>query len=319
MKLKTFAATAAAVVLALGLTACGGPTLIGVALPETATAAPGEALSLELLYLPDGDADADALQKAADKLGPVRWESSDDAVVTLTEDGRLLAAAPGEAEVTATAGDFSAVCKVTVETPLTDLVAPETLELHVSDTATLEVTLLPETADAVPTFASSDEAVATVDAAGKVTAVGAGECILTTRADELTRETKVLVAAAQPDPTPTPAPSKKPAAKPTAKPAAKPAPAPEAKPEPPAPAPEVTPAPPAPETPAEPAPAPAATPAPPQPTAAPPAQRPALTPDENGVVHGNDGSVGHIELENGHWGTDTDGGNAVPDDNILDW
>ena len=44
----------------------------------------------------------------------VTWSSSDPAVITVDEEGRFDAVAPGVAEITAAAGDCSAVCTVTV-------------------------------------------------------------------------------------------------------------------------------------------------------------------------------------------------------------
>ena len=54
-------------------------------------------------------------ENATDKT--VTWESSDDAVVTVDENGLVTAVAAGEATVTATAGGMFAVCDVTVVAP----------------------------------------------------------------------------------------------------------------------------------------------------------------------------------------------------------
>lgn len=48
-------------------------------------------------------------------LPALTWKSSNNAVVTVNENGRITAASPGTADITATGGGFSATCSVTVE------------------------------------------------------------------------------------------------------------------------------------------------------------------------------------------------------------
>ena len=332
-KLNKVVAAVATLSMALALTACGGAKIESIELPTEMTVEKGSDVVLELKYAA-GDAEAEAIEKAAAKLGEVQWATSDESVVAIDEDGNVVAVETGEADVTATVGEFSATCKVTVVVAPTEINVPENLELTIGDEGkALNAKVLPEDATEVEmTYTSSDEKVATVDENGTVTAVGAGECVITTKAADVEAETKVVVAekktetsssnkeAANSDKENKPASSNKtdktsadkgsnkPAAdkpsgnkgsssankndKPANKPAenkpeqpAAPAPAPEQPAEKPAPAPE---------KPAEkPAPAPAVKPDPPK-------------PDENGVISGTDGNnVGHIDLEDGHWSTDT--------------
>lgn len=182
MKLKKFAASVVAAAMAVSLTACG-VNVTGVDLPENIELAVGETAKLDVSFLGDEGAAQDKLDEAGGKLELV-WTSSDEEVVTVT-DGELKAVAAGEAEVTVSANDGSLtdVCKVVVTIPVEGIEVPETLELVLGekDSAEIGAKLLPEGATgATLTYVSSDEKIATVDENGKVTAVGVGECVITT-------------------------------------------------------------------------------------------------------------------------------------------
>ena len=81
---------------------------------------------------------------------------------------------------------ISALDPIPVETVTIDVAAikldPETLTLHTDDTAVLTASVLPADAtDARVCFTSADSGVVTVDADGKVTAVGEGTSVITVR------------------------------------------------------------------------------------------------------------------------------------------
>ena len=115
----------------------------------------------------------------------VTWTSSNDAVATVDEYGVITANALGEAIITATTIDgsnLSATCKVTVMPTLAESITLDQTEisLEATETATLVATILPElTTDKSVIWKSSNEAVATVDEYGVVTAIALGEAIIT--------------------------------------------------------------------------------------------------------------------------------------------
>ena len=131
----------------------------------------GEMLQLIATVLPD-----DATNKA------VTWDSSDEAVATVDQNGLVTAVGAGIATITATTVDGSelrASCTVTV---VPNFVLATSITLNQTsahmiegETVQLTATVLPEDAtDKSVTWTSSDVAVATVDQNGLVTAVGAG-------------------------------------------------------------------------------------------------------------------------------------------------
>ena len=169
--------------MALCLTACG-VQITTLSLPESVELQKGESQTLAVEYGAEKEASADALTKAAEKLGLV-WASGDESVATVDEAGTVTAVAPGDAEITVSTGDgkLQASCTVTVTVALTGVDAPESLELDGEETKELGVSILPADATGVTlSYESSDEAVATVDADGLVTAVAPGECVIKIKA-----------------------------------------------------------------------------------------------------------------------------------------
>lgn len=154
-----------------------------------------------------GDADDDT----------VVWSSSNESIATVNNNGKVTAVAEGTAtiKVTATNGtddtddDFTDECVVTVTDAAVVVEAVElnrhelTLETGVSKTLTATIT--PAGACEDLEWSSSDEAVATVDADGKVTGVAEGTAVITVKSTEDgtksdTCEVTVVTEGEDPDP-----------------------------------------------------------------------------------------------------------------------
>lgn len=173
--------TAAA--MALGLTACG-VDIESIGLPPNLVMEKGTSQQLEIQYNGGDEVSTAEIAEAASKL-TLEWVSSDENVVTVDETGMATAVGAGEADVTVTAKevDVSSTTHIKVVILPTGVEAPETMTLDLNGEATkaLGAKMTPEDAtDVKLAYASSDESVATVDESGNVTAVGVGECTITT-------------------------------------------------------------------------------------------------------------------------------------------
>lgn len=174
--------TAMSLTAALLLTGCGTSiTGITLGVPQTMERGSTGVATPEYVYSGATPEQARA-EELADKLG-LTWSSSDPAVVMVDADGNLAAVGTGTAEVALSSEDgklsASGVIKVVVSP--TGLTLPETLTLtEGGDGQSLAATVEPADAtDYTITYASSDESVAAVDAAGNVTTVAAGEADVT--------------------------------------------------------------------------------------------------------------------------------------------
>ena len=208
MKRKTIIlAVVAAAAMALSLVGCG-VKITNIAVPDAVTVEKGEAVVLPVAFGTD-DAPAvtpetaatgesaetdEKLAKAASKL-TVEWTSSDESVATVDATGMVVAVSAGEADITASVTDseMSAVCKVTVKVAAKDITVPDNLDVKLNDgnETTVEATVSPADAtDVKVSYASTDEAVATVDKDGRVQVLQPGECDIATT---LTQEGKKVV------------------------------------------------------------------------------------------------------------------------------
>ncbi len=125
----------------------------------------GETAALTATVAPDN---------ATDKT--VTWTSDNEEVATVDAEGIVTAIAAGEAVITATCGEVSAECKVTVTPVVIDATGvtidtPAKTQLMDGETVTLTATVTPDdAADLTVTWSSSDETIATVSEDGVVTA-----------------------------------------------------------------------------------------------------------------------------------------------------
>ena len=208
MKRKTIIlAVVAAAAMAITLVGCG-VKITNIAVPDAVTVEKGEAVVLPVAFGTDDtpavtpetaatgeSAETDEkLAKAASKL-TVGWTSSDESVATVDATGMVVAVSAGEADITASVTDseMSAVCKVTVKVAAKDITVPDNLDVKLNDgnETTVEATVSPADAtDVKVSYASTDEAVATVDKDGKVQILQPGECDIVTT---LTQEGKKVV------------------------------------------------------------------------------------------------------------------------------
>ena len=185
-------------------TADGGFTAdCEVNVTEETIALTGIRIDREELTLTEGDTAALIVSMVPENATEQKtvFGSSDENVVTVDPNGKITAIGAGTATVTASTEDgaFTAACQVTVEAkPVVTSVSLNvtTLELVVGRTAVLEPGFVPEDAQNKDvTWSSSNEAAATVDENGKVTAVAAGTAVITVTTAEggLTAECTVTV------------------------------------------------------------------------------------------------------------------------------
>ena len=127
----------------------------------------------------------------------VTWTSSDKTLAKVSADGVVTPLAVGSVTITATVGISTGQCVVTIkEGPVTKLeLDNSTLELYSEDVAKLKIaTVEAEVAETSPVvWSSSDEAIATVDDQGNVTAISSGEAIITATVDNKTATCTVTV------------------------------------------------------------------------------------------------------------------------------
>ena len=146
----------------------------------------GESMTLSAEVTPEDATDA------------VTWSSSDASVATVDQNGNVTAVGVGTAAITATAGDYSATCEVTVTIPVIPVsgitLSQNAASLFVDEDMTLSAEVTPEDAtDKTVTWSSSNASVATVDQNGNVTAVGAGTATITATAGDYSATCEVTV------------------------------------------------------------------------------------------------------------------------------
>ena len=136
-----------------------------------------ESKDLELIYAPE-----DASLKT------VSWESSDESIATVDENGIVTAVNGGSAVIKATSEDGNLTAEITVNVivPAEKIeIQTEVSEIEYGKSETLDVTFTPSnTTNQKVTWTSSDESIATVDENGTVTAVGEGKVTITATSED---------------------------------------------------------------------------------------------------------------------------------------
>lgn len=115
--------------------------------------------------------------------GEIQWMSADPSIAVV-EDGRVLAIAPGAVSITASAGavQSSVILEVANPRPAHIEIERKALQITVGHHAALAATVMDRHGNALVlevTWVSSDDQIATVSAAGKITGVRPGGAIIT--------------------------------------------------------------------------------------------------------------------------------------------
>lgn len=163
-------------------------TPTGISMPDTVTLSMGTNInaSVEATVVPEDATDV-----------VIEYVSSDEAIASVDNTGYITAVAAGEADITASVVDtgLAATCHVIVTPAIESLdISKSSMTMKPGATNTLSVTVSPEDANiSGMTWTSSDEAVATVDQEGNVTAVADGTATITATIGETTASCDVTV------------------------------------------------------------------------------------------------------------------------------
>lgn len=126
----------------------------------------------------------------------ISFYSSDDDIVTVSDDGKITAVKGGTATITAISGDVSAKCTVTVSVPMTGIKADGSTDRKMAVGETINLKVLKVPADATDkvtaSWSTSNPEIATVKS-GVVTAVAVGEATITAKAGKWTATYKITV------------------------------------------------------------------------------------------------------------------------------
>ena len=126
----------------------------------------------------------------------VAWTSSNTKIATVDQSGNVTAIGGGEATITATAGDKSAKCSVSVTVPVSGIsLNMESAAMSINETIELIATVTPSDAtDKTVTWLSSDTRIATVNN-GVVTSLRSGKADITASAGSYSKTCKITVTA----------------------------------------------------------------------------------------------------------------------------
>ena len=146
----------------------------------------GESVTLSATVTPE-----DATDKT------VTWSSSNEAIASVDQNGKVMAVKEGNATIVAKAGEKEATCSVTVNKKVILVTSitldKESLTLFVGKEVTLNATVLPDDAtDKTITWESSNTSAATVEN-GIIKGVGAGRSTITATAGNVSAACEVLV------------------------------------------------------------------------------------------------------------------------------
>ena len=188
---KLIAAVALIAVCAAVLTGCG-VNITGLSLPEAIELKAGQTQPIELAFLTEKEVDAEKMAKAVGKLN-ISWAVGDESVATVDENGTITAVAPGETELTVTAGEFTATVKISVAAVVEGIEAEDAEINTLTEGLELAYKLLPEGVEAENvSITVADDSILDIED-GKMTAKAAGETQVTITADDVSKTITVKV------------------------------------------------------------------------------------------------------------------------------
>ena len=173
--------------MALSLAACG-ESITGAAMELPETMEKGETLPIttEYTYSSGQTPDAAAIEKLVNKLG-LSYTTSDPDILTVDENGNLVAVTAGTADVTMASkdGKISETKTIRVVVSPTGIEMPETFQMSMDQPEdAFTASVVPEDAtDAKITYTSGDTDVLTVAEDGTITALKDGEATVTATID----------------------------------------------------------------------------------------------------------------------------------------
>ena len=152
---------------------------------ENAEITVGETFQLEADVLPEDTTDK-----------TIYWRSSNKEIITVSEYGMVTAISVGNADIIATCGDVSAICKVMVNPvkPSEIYLSANELTMTIGETENLTATVYPEnTTYKTVSWKSEDELIAKVSSDGTITAISAGETIIEASCGEISTDCVITV------------------------------------------------------------------------------------------------------------------------------
>ena len=128
----------------------------------------------------------------------ITWETLDSTVAIVDDSGKVTALAAGSTVITASVGSKSAECEITVKSkviPVSAIVLSQTsATLLEGEQLKLIAAVSPENAtDKIVVWSTSDASVASVDENGEISAIAAGEAIITASVDGKSASCLIIV------------------------------------------------------------------------------------------------------------------------------
>ena len=111
----------------------------------------------------------------------VRYQSLDETIATVTEEGVVTGVMAGQTVIQCTAVEtnLTALCKVTVENAITFSLNPSSREIAIGKSFTIRKVTNPSNVDKAATWRTSNSKIASISASGRVTGKKIGSCTIT--------------------------------------------------------------------------------------------------------------------------------------------